>query len=113
MNKNAWQMLLARDYFVCCHCGTNDDTLIPQHRKNRGMGGSKKLDRPSNLIVLCAEANGLLESNAKFAALGRLLGWKLERWQEPEKTPVYLGDGWYLLDNDYNTRKVNYDVEYF
>ena len=112
MNKKSFDKFLARD--ICCsHCGTTDDTLIPQHRQNRGMGGSKVLDRPSNIIVLCSEANFLLESNSKFAELGRKFGWKLERGQEPESTPVYMGNGWYLLDNDYKTRKVEVDVEYF
>jgi hypothetical protein len=77
------------------------------------MGGSKALDRPSNIIVLCSESNGLLESNSKFAELGRKFGWKLTRGQEPEKTPVYMGDGWWLLDNDYNRTKIDHDVEYF
>lgn len=112
MNKKAFDKFLARD--VCCsHCGTTDDTLIPQHRANRGMGGSKALDRPSNIIVLCSEANGLLESNSKFAELGRKFGWKLTRGQEPETTPVYMGDGWWLLDNDYNRTRIEYDTEYF
>ena len=112
MNKKAFDKFLARD--VCCsHCGIIDDTLVPQHRRSRQMGGSKLLDKPSNIIVLCSEANGLLESNAKFAELGRKFGWKLERWQEPESTPVYMGNGWYLLDNDYNTRQVEVDIEYF
>jgi hypothetical protein len=112
MNKKSFDRFLARD--ICCsHCGTTDDTLIPQHRLNRGMGGSKVLDRPSNIIVLCSEANFLLESNSKFAELGRKFGWKLERGQEPDSTPVYMGNGWYLLDNEYGTRKVEHDVEYF
>jgi len=112
MNKKSFQKFLDRDK-CCSHCGTTDDTLIPQHRKNRGMGGSKDLDRPSNIIVLCSEANGLLESNSKFAELGRKFGWKLERWQKPESTPVYMGNGWFLLDNDYNTHEVEHDIEYF
>ncbi len=112
MNKKTFSKFLDRDK-CCSHCGTTDDTLIPQHRKNRGMGGSKDLDRPSNIIVLCSEANGLLESNSKFAELGRKFGWKLERWQEPESTPVYMGNGWFLLDNEYNTHEVEHDIEYF
>jgi len=112
MNKKEFAKFLARD--VCCsHCGTTDDTLVPQHRQSKQMGGSKLLDKPSNILVLCSEANGLLESNAKFAELGRKFGWKLRRGQEPENTPVYMGDGWFLLDNDYNRKKVNHDVEYF
>jgi hypothetical protein len=105
MNKKTFQKFLDRDK-VCAHCGTDDDTLIPQHRANRGMGGSRSLDRPSNIIVLCSEANGLLESNARFAEVGRELGWKLERHQVPEFTPVLLADGYWLLDNDFNKTPV-------
>ena len=113
MNKKAFDKFLQRDR-CCSHCGTTDDTLVPQHRQSRQMGGSKLLDKPSNIIVLCSEANGFLESNAKFAELGRKFGWKLERHQVPELTPVYMGDGWFPLDNDYNRTPVsNDDIEYF
>lgn len=113
MNKKQFEKYLARDT-VCSHCGTNDDTLIPQHRQNRGSGGSRALDRPSNIIVFCSAGNFMLESNSKFADLGRKFGWKLERHQVPELTPVYMGDGWFLLDNDYNRTPVsNDDIEYF
>ena len=113
MNKKSCQKFIDRDK-CCSHCGTTDDTLIPQHRANRGMGGSRALDRPSNIIVLCSAANFMLESNARFADLGRKFGWKLERHQVPEFTPVYMGDGWWLLDNDFNRTPVpNNDIEYF
>ena len=105
MNKKTFDKFLQRDK-SCCHCGTTDNTLIPQHRANRGMGGSRSLDRPSNIIVMCSEANGLLESNARFAEIGRELGWKLTRDQVPEFTPVLLADGYWLLDNDFNKTPV-------
>ena len=112
MTKKEFQKYLDRDK-VCCHCGTDNDTLIPQHRANRGMGGSRSLDRPSNIIVLCSEANLMLESNAKFAEFGRQLGWKLTRDQVPEFTPVLLADGWWMLDNDFNKTPVpEPDTEY-
>jgi hypothetical protein len=113
MNRKTFDKFLDRDK-CCVHCGTDDDTLIPQHRANRGMGGSKALDRPSNIIVLCSAANFMLESNAKFAEVGRLYGWKLERHQLPELTPVHMIDGWYLLDNNFNKTPVpNQDIECF
>jgi hypothetical protein len=62
---------------------------------------------------MCSEANGLLESDAKFAAFGRELGWKLTRDQVPEFTPVFLADGYWLLDNDFNKTPVpEIDTEY-
>jgi hypothetical protein len=112
MNKKQFQKFLDRD--GCCpHCLKDGDTLIPQHRQNRGMGGSRSLDRPSNIIVLCSEANGLLESDAKFAEFGRELGWKLTRDQVPEFTPVLLADGLWLIDNYFNKTPVpDNDTEY-
>jgi hypothetical protein len=105
MNKKTFQKFIDRDK-VCAHCGIDGDTLVPQHRANRGMGGSRSLDRPSNIIVLCSEANFLLEANPRFAEVGRELGWKLRRDQVPEFTPVLLADGYWLLDNDFNKTPV-------
>jgi hypothetical protein len=77
------------------------------------MGGSRSLDRPSNIIVLCSAANLLLETDAKFAEFGRELGWKLTRDQIPEFTPVLLYDGFWLIDNDFNKTPVpEIDSEY-
>jgi len=103
MNKKEFQKYLDRDR-ACPHCGTTGPELIPQHRLNRGMGGSAVRNRPSNIIVFCSLGNGLMESNATFAQLARSYGWKLLAWQDPEKTPARLFDGWYLLDD--NFRKV-------
>jgi hypothetical protein len=105
MNKKTFQKFIDRDT-RCPHCGKDDDTLVPQHRAGRGIGGSRSLDRPSNIIVMCSEANFLLEANARFAQIGREMGWKLRRDQVPEFTPVYLADGFWLLDNDFNKTPV-------
>ena len=68
------------------------------------MGGSKLLDRPSNVIVLCSAMNTLIESDARVAERARANGWKLSRWQTPEDEPFLdLATGeWNLIDNDYN-----------
>lgn len=88
----------------CYHCGTSNDTLIPQHRANRGMGGSKSKNNPANIIVLCSYANGLLESSANWQAFAKQYGWKLESWQDPTRSPVYDSHSatWFVLDNNYN-----------
>jgi hypothetical protein len=97
--------IMARDGF-CYHCGTNDDLII-HHRKNRGMGGSKLLDTPSNLITICAIFNSLMESDADSAAWAKQCGLKLASWQDSEKVPVYhqtlnrwfrLGDDWSVVE---------------
>jgi hypothetical protein len=100
MNKKEFQKYIDRDR-ACPHCGTTGPELIPQHRSNRGMGGSKARNRPSNIIAFCSFANGLAESSAGFAAHCRELGWKLYSHQDPAETPVRLFDGWFLLDDDF------------
>jgi len=100
MNKKEFQKYLDRD--ICCpHCGTTGPELIPQHRLNRGMGGSKSRNRPSNIIAFCSLGNGLMESSSGFASLARAYGWKLYAHQDSSKTPVRLIDGWYLLDDNF------------
>jgi hypothetical protein len=106
MNSKEFQKYIRRDEGICCHCGTDDDTIVPQHRANKKMGGSKVLDVPSNIILICSRANGELESNATFAQMGRDFGWKLTYGQDPKTTPVWLADGWYLLDDNYNRKRV-------
>ncbi|MFJ4286439.1 hypothetical protein ACIPY0_12410 [Paenarthrobacter nicotinovorans] len=104
MNGRQFALYLARDLHCVCGCVGQEDTLIPQHRINRGMGGSKVLDRPGNVVVMCSEMNGQIESDAIWAAIARDYGWKLERWQTPEDEPFYdVATGkWYLIDNNYN-----------
>lgn len=103
VSKTLWAKVLERD--VCCwHCGRMDETLVPQHRINRGMGGSKLLDTPSNLIALCSASNVLMESDSEFREKSLMNGWKLERYKFPEQTPVYdfMKGDWFLIDNDWN-----------
>jgi hypothetical protein len=106
MNKKQFQKYLDRDN-ACPHCGTTGPELVPQHRANRGMGGSKLRDRPSNIIVICSLANGLMESSAGFAALSRSLGWKLLSHEDPLETPARLWDGWYVLDDNFGKTKID------
>lgn len=96
-----FQRILRRDNESCYHCATDDQTLIPQHRANRGHGGSKSANKLSNLITFCSIANGLLESDPDFADLGRHNGWKLSRYDDPLKVPVFdVGSGrWWRLDD--------------
>ena len=102
MTPKQFEKYLVRDYH-CYHCGTSDETLIPQHRAGRGHGGSKAANQPANVIVLCSAANSLLESDATFAQLGRQHGWKLSRYADPLVEPVFdvLTETWFVLDNKY------------
>lgn len=111
VSRAVWSLVLQRD--VCCwHCGRMDDTLVPQHRINRGMGGSKLLDVPSNLIALCSDANVLMESNAEFRERALLCGWKLERYKFPAQVPVYdfMKGDWFVLDDDWNKTLFRVDL---
>jgi hypothetical protein len=104
VNGRQFALYLARDLHCPCGCVGVEDTFVPQHRINRGMGGSRALDRPANVLVMCSRMNGLIESDQRFAASARDYGWKLSRWQVPEDEPFYdLATGaWNLIDNIYN-----------
>jgi len=104
MNGRQFALYLARDMHCPCGCVGREDTFVPQHRINRGMGGSKVLDRPANVLVMCSHANGLIESDAKSADLARAYCWKLSRWDSPEDTPFWdiATQTWNLIDNSYN-----------
>lgn len=100
MTKKEFQKYLDRDKACPC-CGSTGDELIPQHRQNRGMGGSKSRNRPSNIIVFCSNGNGLMESDGNFARVAREHGWKLTAGQDPAKVPARLWDGWFVLDDNF------------
>jgi hypothetical protein len=101
LTPKAFQKILDRDGGACYHCALDDETLVPNHRANRGHGGSKSANEVSNIITLCSAANFLLESDAEFAALARTYGWKLSRYEDPLVVPVfdYGTATWYRLDN--------------
>ena len=107
MTPKQFEKYLQRDFYRCPHCG-DDTTLIPQHRKNRGMGGSKLRDVPSNILVLCSWANNFAETSPTFASECREKGWKLESWQNPLTEPFLDEcDGfWYLLDDKFGRTRV-------
>lgn len=101
MRRSDFQRLVDRDR-ACIHCGTTVG-LVPHHRKNRGMGGSKLLDTPSNLLVVCSWLNGAMESDPDVARYARGFGWKLERWQDPAQEPIWdaIRGRWVLHSDDY------------
>lgn len=99
MTPKEFAKFVARD-LACYHCGSTGTDLVPQHRANRGMGGSLKRGKDANnVIVLCSEANQRLESEAVFAQLGRTWGWKLNSWDSTTQ-PVYEAHSglWWHLD---------------
>lgn len=63
------------------------------------MGGSKIADNLQNVILVCAEYNGAMESDAGVANLARDLGHKLSKFLAPSE-PVFdnFEKRWYFLD---------------
>ena len=84
----------------CPHCGATNG-LQTHHRANRGMGGSKAMDRFDNYLRVCAALNYAMESDAAVAAEARDMGWKLGKWDgfdAPYFDRVQMK--WYLLTED-------------
>lgn len=107
MNAREFGKLLARDGY-CLACGNDGDTVVVQHRINRGFGGSganSKRNQPSNLVVLCSDYNQRMESDADTAQQARARGYKLESWQDPQMVPVWdaVRSKWMFLDNQYGS----------
>jgi len=84
----------------CWDCGETEN-LVPHHRANRGMGGSKSLDNYQNVILVCADYNGLMESNAIIANEARDYGHKLSKFIT-EGRPVFDKPlrTWFYLDSE-------------
>ena len=101
MKPKDFQRLIDRDG-RCLHCGETE-AIAPNHRVNRGMGGSKLRDQPSNYVLICSVLNGLIESDSKAAEMAKRYGWKLSSWENPAEIPVYdaLSATWFLLDDDF------------
>lgn len=107
MKPLRFEKFIARDRH-CPHCGIGSPYLIPHHRKNRGMGGSKLLDRASNILSVCSGINGLMESDPEIANLARTYGWKLRTYESPLEVPIYdsYEGEWYRLGDDFERIKV-------
>ena len=108
VTKKEFAKYLARDKH-CYHCGIADDTLVPQHRLNRGMGGSRMRSNASNIVVVCSHSNGMFEASEGASLVAQRFGWKLRAGQDPLSSPVFdTYDGvWYLFDDDFNRIQVN------
>jgi 5-methylcytosine-specific restriction endonuclease McrA len=96
MVKESIRKLIERRDSACFHCGSSQDLVI-HHRRNRGMGGSKLLDTPDNLMTVCSAYNGEMESSPRVAQQARAWNHKLPVW-ESQNLPVFdrLGGWWYL-----------------
>lgn len=97
MVKESIRKLIQQRDSHCPHCGETENLVI-HHRINRGMGGSKLLDTPDNLMMICSRYNGEMESNQTVAASARGWGHKLSVWESTEH-PVFdrAEFKWYFL----------------
>lgn len=113
MDAKRFRRYLDRDG-GCIHCGELE-AVAPHHRRNRGMGGSKQRDVPSNIVVLCSVLNGKLESDAAWATRARKWGWKLGNGDDPLEVPVWypVMGAWFWLDDYYGRDLVRVDVSPF
>lgn len=100
MKASSLKKLRARDAY-CWHCGEVND-LVPHHRMNRQMGGSKvREERLDNVIMVCALYNGAMESNALVAEEARAWGHKIASWQSfNEAVFDRVQFCWYRLHED-------------
>lgn len=106
MTKKEFERYLARDNH-CYHCGATE-ALSPNHRANRGHGGSKSAEVASNVVILCSLLNGLIESDAKAAGMAKRFGWKLSRYDNPREMPVYdsVTATWWLFNDDFTRERL-------
>jgi len=81
--------------------------VSPHHRLNRGMGGSKARDVPSNIIVICSELNSRMESDSATAQEAKAVGWKLSSGADPASVAVqHYSGSWRLLDDKFSFEDV-------
>ena len=106
MNQKQFQLYVKRDIH-CPHCGTTGDTLVPNHRANRGHGGYKAGDQPANILTMCAEINGLIETDPEWAETARKNGWKLRRHENPAEVPFFdvVHGAWFKINNTFGRER--------
>lgn len=101
-------IVIERDQHRCALCGQQISEwpgYSLQHRRARGMGGSRREDTnlPANLIVCCGSATNpachqFLESHPGEAMR---LGFRLSQMESPANVAVkHALFGWVYLDND-------------
>ncbi len=105
------EKIFARDRWTCFLCGLElrDGSLVPHHRANRGSGGYRSADKPSNVLSLCSYCNGIIEADSGQAENARKLGIKVSKFDthRTHELPVFSReDGWVLLTDFYTMSPV-------
>lgn len=80
---------------------------VPHHRANKGAGGSRTLDHPANLVLVCSLCNGAAEDAGSMLRLDLIeRGLRIEKaatnaqtLERVKATPVETLDGerWFLI----------------
>lgn len=93
-----------RDSYCCQWCGNLDcGPLQLQHRRARGMGGSRLADTNSatNLVTVGEICHDYIERKRDVA---RSFGFNVRQGQDPATVPIRLVGGWVLLQADGSTQ---------
>lgn len=110
ISKKVMADLKERDKGFCLMAlpGCLGEGDVPHHRANRGSGGSRTLDHPANLVLVCALCNGAAEDAPALVRLDLIeRGLRVEKaatnqatLQRAIDTPVtYLdGERYWLVD---------------
>lgn len=88
LTKKHVAALRVRDENRSAWTGEESDTLVPQHRANRGMGGSRKANTLSNVVLLESRINSLIESDPEWQAEAVRRGIKVSKFADPRMVPV-------------------------
>lgn len=98
------RLVIERDGGMCQWCGelVRSDDYSLQHRRARGMGGSKDpvSSSPSNAVLMCGSGttgcHGFVEANPVVAE-GR--GFRVRQGADPRHVPLWSwrGEWWFLL----------------
>ena len=89
------KQILTRDDWKCVKCsGAANDV---HHRKLKGIGGSKLLDIPENLVSLCRNCHTVIHLKP---AQAYDTGFIVHSWEDPEKVPVKIYSGLFWLKMD-------------
>lgn len=79
-----------RDGEQCVACASPEKSF--QHRRATGMGGSKTRPSVVDGLTLCFTCNQACEADMQSLALTN--GWKVRKWADPVKVPVYFPHEW-------------------
>lgn len=80
-----------RDGARCAACSAASG-LSFQHRRAVGMGGSRIRPGAADGLTLCGVCNEECEHSMQTLALAH--GWKVRKWADPTKVPVYFPHEW-------------------